>query len=525
MSRTRDLSMLTCALALSGCTLLLDPAHHERAGVRADDAGATDAGVPGLDDAGPDASHDASADAQGVTPDASHDASLDAGPPCDEDGDGHRSLACGGDDCDDRDDRAYPLAPPICGNDRVESCPMAGQAELLALLDADEIGVLPRTVVVHDTDIAPEVVGGVTASPLFPLGTALLAYRERTEERYLLGVVRVDLATHTVSPIPHLADDLFTRALGGGDLGGIDDGIVHLGAISTTPDSEAQHGMWLTGTGDSLGASPINLPVDARRGIALVGTGGMASSIAFAADDQLVRYALRDGHVDLAAVGGAPFAVPVVRGDGAGPYAHFRGTGNVVWDLTEKACVTADDCGGRACGPDGLCAPRDPLSIRLDAELTGEVDLAHANGILWFVAPTGAMPGVVHVGTLDCGGLECVASSEGVVVLSTGYATRPHVEPLADDALALVGVVPTATGYALRVAFHQPSSGRQVSPHEGAAEGLDLASIGAVEDLRTSRSIYTDPRTGRVTTLFITAAQPSSGESIVSTGVRVCERL
>jgi hypothetical protein len=525
MSARRHVSMLACTIALSGCTLLLDPPRHEHGGASAHDASVHDAGTPREDDdAGSVPSVDAALDARRAD---EPDSASDAGPPCDQDEDGHLSPACGGDDCDDRDDRVYPLAPPICGNDRVESCPSEGQSELLALLDAEELGVLPRRVVVHDTDIAPEVVTAVSASPLTPNGSAFVAYRERTADRYVLGVVSVDLATHEVTPLPHLADGLFARALGAGDLGGVDDGLVYLGAVTTTPDWEEQQGTWLSGSAGSLGSSAVGLPIDARRGIALVGTDGAPTSIAFASDGQLVRYTIRDGHIDIAGVADAPFGVPVVRGDGAGPYAHFRGTGNVVWDLTEKACVTPDDCGGRACGANGVCAPRDPLAMRLDDALTGEVDLAYASGILWYVAPMGATPGVVHVGTVDCGGAECVASSDGILVMSTLYAFRPQVEPLAADALAIVGVAATGSGsgYALRVAFHQPSSGRQVSPHEGADEGLDLASIGEVQDLRTSRSTYDDPRTGRMTTLFVTAAQPSSGESIVSTGLRVCERL
>ncbi len=96
------------------------------------DAGATGPFNDGVDAGGnvesgtrpytpPDETRDAAVTADATTPgapgggvDASADAKPEAGPlnACDADGDGHKSFACGGDDCCDLDSNVYPRSSP-----------------------------------------------------------------------------------------------------------------------------------------------------------------------------------------------------------------------------------------------------------------------------------------------------------------------------------------------------------------------------------------------------------------------------
>ena len=60
------------------------------------------------------------------------DLGMDAAARCEEDpdmdGDGVDATFCGGTDCDDDDDRVYPGAPEVCGNDVDEACGGSGAA-------------------------------------------------------------------------------------------------------------------------------------------------------------------------------------------------------------------------------------------------------------------------------------------------------------------------------------------------------------------------------------------------------------
>ena len=80
-------------------------------------------------------------------------------------------------------------------------------------------------------------------------------------------------------------------------------------------------------------------------------------------------------------------------------------------------------------------------------------------------------------------------------------------------------------GAAIRVAFHQSSTSRQVAPIAG-ADTWDL-SIGShlVEDLHASVARHEDPRLGTITTLLVSVASPTDESPIWTTGLRACERL
>lgn len=84
--------------------LLCIPPDVADAGVR--DAGSPETG-PSVDAGGGDASDGATEAGAGT------DGAVEAGA-CDSDGDGHRAIRCGGDDCDDGNDLAYPGAHEIC---------------------------------------------------------------------------------------------------------------------------------------------------------------------------------------------------------------------------------------------------------------------------------------------------------------------------------------------------------------------------------------------------------------------------
>ena len=75
------------------------------------DAGVRDAGSPETGPSGDAGAGDASDGAGEAGPGT--DGAAEAGS-CDSDGDGHRAIRCGGDDCDDGNDLAYPGAHEIC---------------------------------------------------------------------------------------------------------------------------------------------------------------------------------------------------------------------------------------------------------------------------------------------------------------------------------------------------------------------------------------------------------------------------
>lgn len=500
----------TCALAallstLSGCTLWLDRDRHRGAQSEPDDAS-----VPPGTDAGPSVG-----DARALG-----DAGLDAASECDVDRDGHESLACGGDDCDDVDARVHPLAPPICGNGRIESCASEDVAELLELLDAAEVGVLPRVVLGRDVTLAPEVALSVAVSPVSQAGVGLVAYRARRAEIYSLEVALIELSSGHVSPWPTGAEGLFARAVGGGDLGATGD-LAQVAGVVTSPDTETLRGTWANVAADGSGGSTsVQFEPEARRGVALVGVDGVPTALAFAADDRLVRYSPRDGSVVVFEGLGSAFASPRVRGEGAGPFAHFLGNESLVWDLSEKRCESSADCASGACGADGLCEPGAPQRV-IVPHASGWIDLAYDAGLLWYTHDDPMHPGVVEVGTLGCNGLECTGSPRGELVLGARIAQRPNVEPLGADALGVAALVDSATGTgtAARVGFHRLSDGRQVRPHD-----LDLFEVsGYVEELVTARSVTVDPRVGRVTQLVLATVQPSGPEPLVVGGLRACE--
>jgi hypothetical protein len=500
---TTRVALAALVLTSSACTLVLDRDRHRGTELEADDAASPDrdAGPPGL------------ADARGLG-----DSGLDAASACDVDRDGHESLACGGDDCDDTDSRVHPLAPPICGNGRLESC--ASSPELLELLDAAEVGVLPRVVLGRDVTVAPEVAVSVAVSPTSQAGVALVAYRVRRAEIYSLEVALIDLSSGTVSSWPTSADGLFARAVGGGDLGATGD-LAQVAGVVTSPDTETLRGTWVSASADGSGASAsVSFEPEARRGVALVGLGGAPTALAFAADDRLVRYSLRDASVVEFDGLGSAFASPRVRGEGAGPFAHFLGNESLVWDLSEKACVSSSDCASGTCGGDGLCTPGAPQRV-LVPHASGWLDLAYDAGLLWYTHDDPAHPGVVEVGTLGCNGLECIGSPRGSLVLGPRIAQRPNVEPLGADALGVAAIVDAATGTAsaARVGFHRLSDGRQVPPYD-----LDLFEVGGyVEELVSARSVIVDPRAGRIVQLVLATVQPSTSEPLVVGGLRACE--
>lgn len=99
-----------------------------------------DGGRDAGDDAGDDAfvAIDVGSDAF-VAIDGGTDAALDAWDPCrdpDLDDDGHASIACGGDDCDDASSDVHPGAPELC--DRLDDdCSSGGGVALAEDADGD----------------------------------------------------------------------------------------------------------------------------------------------------------------------------------------------------------------------------------------------------------------------------------------------------------------------------------------------------------------------------------------------------
>ena len=115
----RTLFILALALLACASESPFTPPVDSGAEVQADTSQPTDTATE--DTASPDAALEASVDSGAeVAVDTGQDARADAPgdvPPdgdCDRDGDGHRALACGGDDCDDTRGDVHPGAPEWC---------------------------------------------------------------------------------------------------------------------------------------------------------------------------------------------------------------------------------------------------------------------------------------------------------------------------------------------------------------------------------------------------------------------------
>lgn len=118
------LPALLAALAVPSC----GPATNAR-----DAALPTDAADTLEPDSGPDAPTDAQPEAS--TPEAGADSPADT-PSCpDRDGDGHRDMACGGDDCNDNDRLVHPGADPRCADVDSDCDGTPDTREELALVD------------------------------------------------------------------------------------------------------------------------------------------------------------------------------------------------------------------------------------------------------------------------------------------------------------------------------------------------------------------------------------------------------
>ncbi len=158
------------ALALAGCTAILDAGRH-RGG---------DAGEP-------------QADAEPRDAEVREDSSPpDSGPPdggdCDRDGDGHRAPRCGGDDCDDDDASVYPNASPICGNGRLEGCP-GDTAVPAGFFGASSAGILAPRTLASDASLGPRLASASTTLGGGGLGTAtVMVIADGGARRYDLGL-------------------------------------------------------------------------------------------------------------------------------------------------------------------------------------------------------------------------------------------------------------------------------------------------------------------------------------------------
>jgi hypothetical protein len=494
----------------SGCSLVLDGGRHR--GASADGGVLRDADAPRSDGAVGDASPPDGSTALADAPPPTSDAGA-----CDVDGDGHIALGCGGDDCDDGRAEVYPGAPPICGSGRAESCGGDGLAPLLALLGAEELGPLPRVVVARDVRIAPDVAAAVVGSG--DAGTASVMYRERGASGYTVQVVPIDLGSGRTMPLPGIADGLFVHGVGGGDLGGTSERMA-LAAAASTPDAPNVRALRFEAyrSGGS-GSSTLDFGGPAARSAAVVGVGDGAESIAVAFDGGLVRYRSADASVLLVEVDPLPFRVAGLYAEGAGPFAHFRGNGSYVWDLSEPACEAAAACASGACEA-GRCLPPAPRRVAPEVDAGGSLDLAYREGTLWFAQQDLVDPDAVAVGTLDCGGEVCTALSRGEVSLDARVVLRATVAPLADDLVAIVAAASTDTANVVRAAFHRPSDGRQLAPFDFDLFALDA---GDVTTLYEARSTHFDPRLGWVTQVVVVVAQPTSDEPVVAGGIRICE--
>jgi hypothetical protein len=108
MRRLSTTFWLATALLALGVACGVDTSGTKSDEAPVSNAGAVDAAPPTPgDDAAPEASPPSSPLVD-AGPDAPADASADAANPCDQDGDGWYSVACGGRDCCDSDPDAYP---------------------------------------------------------------------------------------------------------------------------------------------------------------------------------------------------------------------------------------------------------------------------------------------------------------------------------------------------------------------------------------------------------------------------------
>jgi|GEM_PF-6870138 hypothetical protein len=512
--------LLVLALGASaGCSLVLDRDRHrgaERdAGLLPDPDASPDDGGAGAPDASVMADAPAldALDATAAQPDAGD---------CDRDRDGHDAVACGGDDCDDTRADVHPGATPICGSGRVESCTSPVSPELLELLGAEELGMLPRVALAAGEEIAPDVAAAVIGGPgaSAPGGTALVVYRVRAETGYLTRSRIVDLATGAERDLfGTIYDTAFARAVGSGDLGGASDrGLIAVAASS--PDEPELRGLVFDIYGDgSTGARSVTFVPPAFRGVAIAG-GETGDALVFASDDTLVRFDPIDGTTELAPLDAPLEGWASIRGEGAGPFVHFRGSRSVVWNVGRPSCSGAAECASGVCREEGWCAPGAPRPVATELESRG-LSLAYRNGTLWSTRIDPVRRERIAVGPLDCSGPECIALGGGEVVLDASNVMHAAPAPLADDAVAVIAAAATSRSVVVRAAFHRPSDGRQMVPFD-----LDLFELAGmdVEGFDEARATTLDPRTGAMTQVIVAATQPRSAEGrIVLGGLRVCE--
>lgn len=102
---------------------------------------------------------------------------------CDQDGDGHQAVACGGDDCDDADGQRYPGNPERCAGALVDGRATADHDEdcnpcTVARLDGDQD---------HDLVTASTCSNPWASAGLSPVGCDLHATRVDTQGQRVLG--------------------------------------------------------------------------------------------------------------------------------------------------------------------------------------------------------------------------------------------------------------------------------------------------------------------------------------------------
>ena len=265
----------------------------------------------------------------------------------DADGDGHGTMACGGDDCDDGDRSVYPGAPRRCGAGRDHDCDgivddrqgcgvCAGASGLtrvqtldtpavgLFALGPDESGAVElfvsaaEAVEVYRSDdagrfalvatsrvegtglMAPQVVGDHT---LVPARSAQGAWLFDTDELraggaeplgQLGGGVGVATAFLAGSRMAYISLATFTGSLATVDLSGlpaIDEPVIALGSDRwRTSNALEAHGGWLFGM---LGQSVAFAELDPSTGAVLAGSyksvgSGYGSNLAVTADHVLL---------------------------------------------------------------------------------------------------------------------------------------------------------------------------------------------------------------------------------------------
>jgi hypothetical protein len=233
-----------------------------------------------------------------------------------------------------------------------------------------------------------------------------------------------------------------------------------------------------------------------------------------------VRYDLADGSTEIAPLDAPVPAWASIRGEGAGPFVHFRGAWSVVWDVTRRACSTAAECPSAVCRDDGRCAPEAPRRVAADLDNRG-LALAYRNGTLWSTRIDPVRSERIDIGPLDCSGPECVALDGGEVVFDASNVMHAVPAPLADDAVAVVAAATAAGSVVVRAAFHRVSDGRQMAPFD--LDLFELANL-EVEGFDEARSTTVDPRTGAMTQVIVAATQPRSPEGrLLVGGLRICE--